>query len=1199
LSERAQDNTAIQQLYICLSFIFIIFLWPLEKIVMDNINGIIVVISIGLAIATFLLNTRRGLQTIELCKECLFLLNNVALKRGQKVFNKYYEYVYIVMMNGYILIGNDTKAIECCSNLLACLRRGGNRDEEGKFTGILGNMYQEQGKYNEAKQLFEKALNIMVETGERRGEGTCYGNLGKVFASLGEYVKAEQYHYKALAISKEIGDKQDEATDYANLGDVFFSVHEFVKAKEYLQKALAINKEIGDREGEARNYSKLGRVLQNLSEHKKAKIHLNKALAIRKEMGDKKGEAANYVKLGNVFQSLGEFGKAKEYLQKALTIQKEIGDKHGEATCSGNLGGLFIRLGDYVKAEEYLRKALTINNDIGSTEGVGANYGNLGTVFYSIGAFDKAEESLQKALKIRKVTGDRKGEAADYGNLGTVFQSLGEYAKAEEYFWTALQINREIGDRNGESTCYGNLGTVFQSLAKYDKAKEYLEKAIATKKEIGDRQGEAVCFGNLGTVSVCLGEYAKAEEYLKKTLLIVKEIGDKKGEASGYRNLGVLFRTLWEFDKALEHFEKALAISKMIGDRQGEAADYGNLGAVFRDLCDYGRATEYLQKALTIRKQIGDRQGEAADYGNLGTVSQCLGQYVKAEEYLQKALAIMKDIGDRRGEVLCYGALGNFFQFLGKYANAREYHEKALGVSKDIGLIEAELESHLFLTMVMVSEGKFSEALVNLLASIQKCHKMRSFLRSNDQFKISLLNKYVFPYETLCVLLCFSGKYYEALNVVELGRARALADLMSAQYSAQNEITVNPQSCVGIEKILQKESNCTCVYISYFHDLVFLWVLKANKPIRFRQTNVNDCLNTKGVAMRTNVDEVFDKETVRRFNAVLEEHCEDRSLSSSHATDPTCTRYVKEGLLGFRLVEEGEDENQRPDPSLAQCYKMLIAPVADLLDSPELIIVPDRHLYKVPFAALSDDNGKPLSETFRIRIVPSLMTLKLIQDSPVAYHSETGALLVGEPKVDRVYYKGRIENLCPLPAARKEAEMIGQLLGSQPLLGQQATKEAVLQRIHSVALIHIAAHGNAERGEIALATPLSTSGIPQEDDYLLTMADISQVRLRAKLVVLSCCHSARGQIRSEGVVGIARAFLGSGARSVLVALWALEDKATEQFMSRFYEHLVSGESASESLHQAMKWMRENGFSDVGQWAPFMLIGDNVTFNFGK
>ena len=100
-------------------------------------------------------------------------------------------------------------------------------------------------------------------------------------------------------------------------------------------------------------------------------------------------------------------------------------------------------------------------------------------------------------------------------------------------------------------------------------------------------------------------------------------------------------------------------------------------------------------------------------------------------------------------------------------------------------------------------------------------------------------------------------------------------------------------------------------------------------------------------------------------------------------------------------------------------------------------------------------------------------------------------------------------------------------------------------------------------------------------------------------MVLSCCHTARGQIRSEGVVGIARAFVGSGARSVLVALWALGDSATEQLMSRFYEHLVRGDSASESLHQAMKWMRSNGYPDVRDWAPFVLIGDDVTFDFKR
>ena len=164
--------------------------------------------------------------------------------------------------------------------------------------------------------------------------------------------------------------------------------------------------------------------------------------------------------------------------------------------------------------------------------------------------------------------------------------------------------------------------------------------------------------------------------------------------------------------------------------------------------------------------------------------------------------------------------------------------------------------------------------------------------------------------------------------------------------------------------------------------------------------------------------------------------------------------------------------------------------------------------------------------------------------------------------------------------------MVGRLVGVPPLVEEEATKQAVLERICSVGLIHFAAHGNAERGEIALS-PIPTSNsrnanLPQEA-YMLTMADVSRVKVRAKLVVLSCCHSGRGQIRAEGIIGIQ---------------WAISDSATEQLMSRFYEHLVEGESASESLHQAMKWMRKNGLTKVSEWASFTLIGDDVRFEFG-
>ena len=106
--------------------------------------------------------------------------------------------------------------------------------------------------------------------------------------------------------------------------------------------------------------------------------------------------------------------------------------------------------------------------------------------------------------------------------------------------------------------------------------------------------------------------------------------------------------------------------------------------------------------------------------------------------------------------------------------------------------------------------------------------------------------------------------------------------------------------------------------------------------------------------------------------------------------------------------------------------------------------------------------------------------------------------------------------------------------------------------------------------------------------------------LRARLVVLSCCHSGRGEVKSEGVVGIARAFLCAGARSVLVSLWAIDDEATLLFMSSFYQHLVDGKSASTALQQTMKSFRESKqYCAIKHWALFVQVGDDVTLEFPK
>ena len=113
------------------------------------------------------------------------------------------------------------------------------------------------------------------------------------------------------------------------------------------------------------------------------------------------------------------------------------------------------------------------------------------------------------------------------------------------------------------------------------------------------------------------------------------------------------------------------------------------------------------------------------------------------------------------------------------------------------------------------------------------------------------------------------------------------------------------------------------------------------------------------------------------------------------------------------------------------------------------------------------------------------------------------------------------------------------------------------------------------------------------------MSDVQESNLRARLVVLSCCHSGRGRIsKGEGVVGIARAFLAAGARSVLVSLWAIDDEATMVFMKSFYQHLKEGKTASAAVQESMKFLRESkDYSEMKYWAPFQLIGEDVKIEF--
>ena len=145
---------------------------------MDNILEILQTIHIGAAVATFLFNTGRIMKAVHIFNECLMLLNGKALETSKELTTPLVINVYHKLIDGYTLVYDHTRAIECGKKLLVTLRNSGQKEAAGMTLLKVANIYCQTSKYEEAKQFYEKALSIMIKAGNNRRVGTCYGNLG-------------------------------------------------------------------------------------------------------------------------------------------------------------------------------------------------------------------------------------------------------------------------------------------------------------------------------------------------------------------------------------------------------------------------------------------------------------------------------------------------------------------------------------------------------------------------------------------------------------------------------------------------------------------------------------------------------------------------------------------------------------------------------------------------------------------------------------------------------------------------------------------------------------------------------------------------------------------------------------------------------------------------------------------------------------
>jgi CHAT domain-containing protein/tetratricopeptide (TPR) repeat protein len=878
--------------------------------------------------------------------------------------------------------------------------------------------------------------------------------------------------------------------------------------------------------------------------------------------------------IGNVHDSRFEIEAARSRHEAALRLARSIGDDALEGSVLADIGLGHWRRADYISALHF----------------------------------------CERALRLQRAAGDRRGEAATLGYEGRVHLKKGEYDDAAALHRRALAIQEEIGDPAGQAQTLEDLGDVELDRRAYAKALDLYHQALRIREKTGDAPKQVWLLAMIGTCYAFEGASVTAEASYRRGLEIADWGADSGGRAMMRRKLAESAAALDRPADALELMDEVLAYRLKTGDRRTEAWDHA---LVARAQAALGRPREALQsweRATAIWEETGDRRGLAYHLYEIGRLHARLGDGDRAMRTYERALREQRSI-DLPYQNLVLTAMGLLEAERGRKAAAVDLGRRAVAFAEKTGNPEMKSSAWLGLGRIHLRNGSKVEALAGFRKSIAIVEDARLELAREDSPKIGFLENKQEVYQEAVRLLMDLGRFEEALETAERGRARAFLDLLGTR-----------------EKAAKPADATTLARIRALGDALREGAREARAPGTGRRAAASrggHALDAAIARVRSEDPELasfvsvsapslgdLSAAAMRRGATILEYFASDQAVFiwvvGSDGKTHAATSGV--GMTELELLVErsraADDAGRR---ALRDLHRILVEPVARWLPSdPErlVIVIPHGPLFLVSFAGLLDGEGRYLAERHTLSYAPAIGVLAYTaaKRDRVVHESGRRVLAVGNPAMPRI--PGRGDPLAPLPEAEEEVAAIRALypVGSVTVLtGGRATESSVRVLAPAQTVLHLATHGIV-RGDSPMESLLALAPDGEEGaggDGLWTVREVFATDLHADLVVLSACDTGLGKIGGDGVIGLSRAFIYAGAASVVVSLWRVEDVAGRFLMGRFYRTLLAnGGNKAAALRQAQLATLEelrvgrlrsgNGEVLVESpllWAPFVLIGE--------
>jgi len=574
-------------------------------------------------------------------------------------------------------------------------------DLERRALQSLGVIRANQGRKEEAEDLYRRALDVALRAGDELGVAQAYNNLGACASDRGKPAEARRLLRKSIAIKRRIGNIGDMAGSLAALGGELARARMFREAERAIDESLVIARRFKRADILAIGYCNLGAMLTERGKLRDAVPVFRKGVRYARMSRDKVNEKLARQGLAVALSRAERWKAAAAEFVTVASLSEQMKLPRDAAMAHHDRGSMLLAMGNAAKAEEEYQEALTRFTEIGENAWI------VRTLFGLVGAVDDRsrlrkiisdlvrmsslpEVDLAEARQVTEV-------AIRYGDEQTVKRCL-----ASERRKARLDV-REWAWR------LASLGALASNERNWKLGEALLADAAQHMRQVGDSEASAEFRNDAGIASLEQGKFGTALRRFRDTLQTGRRNKNRVLIARSAHNLGEAYRRQGHFRKARPYFQESLKASKSLMNAIGTAESLHSLGLAELHMDALRAASSHFYEVNRIavanrnkHLQAQAAMGMAAVAFEQEDFARALAKYVRARRCFEQDDDAASEAHAAHNAALTLGRMGRDQDALAAYLQAaelaggvRDFSQQAVSFQGVASIFQANHESKL------------------------------------------------------------------------------------------------------------------------------------------------------------------------------------------------------------------------------------------------------------------------------------------------------------------------------------------------------------------------------------------------------------------------------------------------------------------------------------------------------------------------